>query len=99
MHTLHDNHPGIRHMKSLAQLYVCWLPIDKMIENWVKNCRPCQINQNMPNAALSYPWERTLKPWVRVHLDFASPFLRKMYIFDYCGLFYKMGRSSSYEQY
>ena len=80
-------------MKSLAQLYEWWFPTDKMIENWVKNCRPCQINQNMPNAALSYPWESTLK------LDFAGPFLRKMYIFDYCGLFYKMGRSSSYEQY
>ena len=72
--------------------------MDKMIENWVKNCSLCQINQNMPNAAPSHPWESTTKPWVRVHLDFAGPFLGKN-IFDYCGLFYKMGRSLSYEQY
>ena len=54
--------------------------MDEMIENWVKNCSPCQINQNMPNATLSHPWESIIKPWVRVHLDFAGPFLGKMYL-------------------
>ena len=34
----------------------------------------------MPNAAPSHPWESTTKPWVSVHLDFAGPFLRKMYL-------------------
>ena len=54
--------------------------MDEMIENWVKNCNPCQINQNMPNAPLSHPWESTTKPWVRVHLDFPGPFLGNMYL-------------------
>ena len=54
--------------------------MDRMIENWVKNRSPCQLNQNMPSAAPSHPWESTAKPWVRVHLDFAGPFLRKMYL-------------------
>ena len=67
-------------MKSLARSYIWWLSMDKMIENWVKNCSLCQINQNMPNAAPSHPWESTTKPWVRVHLDFAGPFLGKMYL-------------------
>ena len=34
----------------------------------------------MPNAALSHPWESTTKIWVRVLLDFAVPFLGKMYL-------------------
>ena len=67
-------------MKSLAHSNVWWLPIDNMIENWVKNCSPCQINQNMPNAAPLHPWESTTKLWVRVHLDFPGLFLRKMYL-------------------
>ena len=54
--------------------------MDEMIENWVINCSPCQINQNMPNATPSHPWESIIKPWVRVHLDFAGPFLGKMYL-------------------
>ena len=51
-----------------------------MMENRVKNCSPCQINQNMPNAVPSHPWESTTKPWIRVHLGFTSLFLRKMYL-------------------
>ena len=49
----------------------------------------------MPNAAPSHPWESTTKPSVRVHLDFAGPFLRNMYLIIVDS--YKMGRSSSYE--
>ena len=54
--------------------------MDRVIENWIKNRSPCQLNQNMPSAAPSHPWESTTNPWVRVHLDFAGPFLRKMYL-------------------
>ena len=43
-----------------------------------QNCSPCQINQNMQNAALSHPWESTTKPWVKVHLEFPGPFFGKM---------------------
>ena len=52
----------------------------EMKENWVKNCSLWQINQNMSNAALSHVWASTTKPWVRVHLDYAGPFLGKMYL-------------------
>ena len=42
---LHEGHPGICHMKSLSWLYIWWPGMDKQIEEFVKNCEKCQVNQ------------------------------------------------------
>ena len=36
---LHDGHPGMSKMKSLARLHVWWPSIDKHIENHVQSCQ------------------------------------------------------------
>ena len=80
---LHENHPGIVRMKALACSYVWWAGIDIEIENTVKSCNACQINHIMSAKAPAHPWEKTTSPWVRLHIDFAGPFLDKMFFIIY----------------
>ena len=42
-----------------------------------------QINHTMPAKAPAHPWEKTTSPWVRLHIDFAGPFLDKMFFIIY----------------
>ena len=70
---LHDSHPGITRMKTLARSHVWWPKIDRDVEDVVKQCPGCQETRSeRPNVFL-HPWERTKRPWERVHLDFAGP--------------------------
>ena len=41
-----------------------------------------QINHTMPAKAPAHPWEKTTSPWVRLHIDFAGPFLDKMFFYN-----------------
>ena len=34
----------------------------------------------MPAAAPLHPWEATDKPWTRLHIDYAGPFLGKIFL-------------------
>ena len=72
---LHDGHPGIVRMKSLARSYVWWPGLDQDLMTLSKECTPCQQVQKAPAAAPLHPWLWPEKPWARVHLDFAGPFM------------------------
>ena len=72
---LHECHPGINRMKALARCYVWWPKIDQEIEEIVQNCHTCQLNRLMPPKVTPHPWEYPHKPWHRVHIDHAGPFL------------------------
>lgn len=80
---LHDNHPGITRMKALARSFVWWPAMDKAIEQKVKSCQSCQLHQAMPAKAPIHPWESPEAPWVRLHIDYAGPFLGKMFFILY----------------
>ena len=80
LQTLHDCHPGINRMKALSRSYFWWPGMDTDIENLVKSCHSCQLNQNNTAKAPIHPWEWTNKPWVRIHVDYAGPFLNKMFL-------------------
>ena len=80
---LHENHPGIVRMKALACSYMWWPNIDSEIEMTVKPCKSCQMNQAMPAKAPIHPWEKTAALWMRIHIDFAGPFLGKMFLIIY----------------
>ena len=43
---LHDTHPDISKIKSLARSYVWWPGIDKALEDEVHHCESCQQQQN-----------------------------------------------------
>ena len=51
-----------------------------------KSYKMCQSNQrNPPNASMN-PWKWPEEPWVRLHADYAGPFMGRMYliIIDAC---------------
>ena len=70
---LHDVHPGVVRMKALARSYVWWPGIDQDIENAIRHCQVCQMNQSKPVSATAHPWEFPTRPWERLHIDHAGP--------------------------
>ena len=79
LQSLHDNHPGITHMKALARSYIWWIGLDKDIESLGKSCGSCQAIKSNPTAAPLHPWVWPDTPWTRIHVDYAGPFLGKMF--------------------
>ena len=77
---LHETHPGTSKMKALARSYLWWPGIDADIEQMVKTCIVCQQSRPSPAPAPLHPWEWPSQPWSRVHLDFAGPFMGKMFL-------------------
>ena len=77
---LHEGHLGIVKMKSLARSYIWWPKIDKDIEHLAKSCPGCQLQQNEAGKVSLHPWEWPTAPWQRIHLDFAGPFLGRMFL-------------------
>ena len=77
---LHVSHPGICRMKALARSYVCWPNRDRVIAESVKECKPCKEHQNMPAKAPLHPLENITQPWTRLHIDFAGPFLGRVFL-------------------
>lgn len=77
---LHECHPGVTRMKSLARAYVWWPKIDSNIDNMVKTCEICQQSRPMPHSSPTHPWEYPRQPWTRIHIDHAGPFLGHTYL-------------------
>ena len=67
-------------MKSVARSYLWWPGLDKELEECVQNCVACQAVKSVPAPAPLHPWVWPDKPWKRVHLDFAGPFMGRMYL-------------------
>ena len=77
---LHDGHPGMSRMKSLARGLVWWPGIDKNLEDKVKDCLPCQQHQKSPAQTPLHQWDWPKQPWARVHIDYAGPFRGRMFL-------------------
>ena len=75
---LHEGHPGVSRMTSLARMYVWWPGISKDIANAVRHCLECQQQQSTPAVAPLHPWSWPTRPWARLHLDYAGPFQGRM---------------------
>ncbi|UYV84041.1 K02A2.6-like [Cordylochernes scorpioides] len=71
---LHETHPGIVQMKAIARSHVWWPGMDKAIENKVERCENCQLVRNNPKPSPVHPWTAPVKPWSRIHVDYAGPF-------------------------
>ncbi|XP_043927692.1 uncharacterized protein K02A2.6-like, partial [Protopterus annectens] len=77
---LHQGHVGITRMKALARSYFWWPKLDHDIEVAVKECNTCQEHRNLPVGAPLHPWEWPSRPWQRLHIDYAGPFLGAMFL-------------------
>lgn len=77
---LHQCHPGISRMKALARSYFWWPKLDDDIEALAKSCLTCQEHRKAPATAPLHPWEWPEKPWERIHIDYAGPFLGHMFL-------------------
>ena len=76
----HEAHPGISRMKSLARSFVWWPGMDQQLETRVKSCEPSQLSRYSPSKVPLHPWEWPDRPWSRIHIDFAGPFMGKMFL-------------------
>ena len=78
--TLHDTHLGASKMKSLARSWVWWPHMDADIEKFVKLCSACAQHSKKPAKSPLQNWDWPLEPWKRIHVDFAGPFMNKMFL-------------------
>ncbi|XP_015523816.2 uncharacterized protein K02A2.6-like [Neodiprion lecontei] len=77
---LHESHPGIVKMKSMARSCVWWPGIDKEIESTVKSCEICAEESRAPEKVPLTPWSWPGTPWTRIHSDFLGPFFGKRFM-------------------
>jgi hypothetical protein len=77
---LQQTHVGIVRMKAIARCYVWWENMDHEIEEMCKSCRNCVMLQSNPCRAPIHVWEFPANAWERVHIDYAGPFLGKMFL-------------------
>ena len=77
---LHQTHPSICRMKSLARSYIWWPSMDSDVEQIAHNCNECSSNLKSPAKSPLHPWEWPSQPWFCIHLDYAGPFMGKMFL-------------------
>ena len=66
-------------MKQMACRYL-WRPnVNRDVEIIAQNCLICRQTAKAPPAEFQ-SWPQPKKPWERIHLDFAGPFLGKMWL-------------------
>ena len=53
--------------------------MDREIESMVGACSTCLENAGNPSRSMLHPWERATRPWSRVHVDHAGPFLGRLF--------------------
>ncbi|GFS07631.1 polyprotein [Elysia marginata] len=52
----------------------------RYIEKFVKLCSRCAQNSKKPANAPLHNWDWPIEPWKRIHIDFAGPFINKMFL-------------------
>jgi hypothetical protein len=80
LHELHTGHMGLHKMKALARSYCHWKSIVFEIKNLVKSCKSCCNTQNNVSKIQSHPWDFPNKPWEKVHIDYAGPFMEYSFL-------------------
>lgn len=77
---LHEAHPGIVRMKTLARVFAWWPGIDVDLEKKVRECATCQAARKTPSPSPLQTWQWEKRPWARIHADYAGPFLGQMFL-------------------
>ena len=77
---LHQDLCGISRIKAIARSYLWWPGLDQELESLAKSCLQCFVTNGTPPVASMHPWVWPEAPWQRVHIDFAGPFMHKMFL-------------------
>ncbi|XP_055584973.1 uncharacterized protein K02A2.6-like [Uranotaenia lowii] len=70
---LHQGHPGMERMKSIARSFVYWPNIDDDVEDFVRRCSSCAQAVRDPRKTTLESWPLPSKPMERIHIDYAGP--------------------------
>ena len=65
---MHEGHPGILDMKSLARSLIGYPGLNKDIELLVKYSPNCQSVRSLPKQS-NIQWPTPSHPWSRIHVD------------------------------
>ena len=77
---LHLSHPGMTRMKTITRGQFWWPGLDSDIEGLAKSCSACLEAKQAPAKAPLHPWTWPSKPWQRIHVDYAGPFMGNNYL-------------------
>ena len=77
---LHSDHMGIVRMKAMARQYLWWPKLNSEIEDIARKCESCREQDFMPSKVTTANWDWPAGPWRRLHLDFAGPFMDRMFL-------------------
>lgn len=77
---LHSDHMGVVRMKAMARQYFWWPKLNAEIEDTSRKCESCREQDPMPAKTTTASWDWPAGPWRRLHLDFAGPFLDRMFL-------------------
>ena len=69
----HDGHPGSNMMKSFMRTNVWWPKIDRNVEDFVKDCRGCNLVSAPQSPEPLVRREMPNGPWQDVAVDFLGP--------------------------
>ena len=67
-------------MKTKARGLFWWPHLDSEIEGVGKSCTACLQAKQAPARAPLHPWTWPSKPWQRIHVDYAGPFLGRNFL-------------------
>ena len=65
---LHNKHPGISRMKSLARIHAWYPKMNADIEKKVQICEQCEKMSSIPKSVPPHPWDWPTSPMGLAHL-------------------------------
>jgi transposase InsO family protein len=80
LHDLDESHVGIVRMKAIARSHVWWPKLESDIEDIVRQCSSCATVAVNPAKAPLHAWDWPSRPWERLHIDLAGPFVGHMFL-------------------
>ena len=72
MDDLHEGHMGMTRMKGVARSFLWWPGLDQDTESCVRECAVCMATRNTPPVVPLETWPWPLRPWQRIHIDYAD---------------------------
>ena len=75
----HVGHFGVVRSKQTLRQYAWWPGCNADIEKFCLACQTCRENATSPTQRYE-SWPVPAKPWQRLQIDFAGPFLGKMWL-------------------